>query len=58
MSELLMLDWMKDHSIFCVSKEADGLFHFTEACDNYFTLPLSKAQVLQLADELKQLAEQ
>jgi hypothetical protein len=43
-------------NIFSVAKNDDGAFLFTEECDRYFDLALSRAQVMALSDELRAMA--
>lgn len=45
-----------DGGIFYIVKEGE-LFLFTEACDNYFEMSLSKEQVNKLINELKDLVK-
>jgi hypothetical protein len=52
-----MLEAIADAMIFDIEKSIDGRFFMQEACDYHFNCYLTKEQLLQLADELKALAE-
>ena len=51
-----VLEALAKQLIFRVEKNEEGLFDITELCDNYRELQLTKEQLLQLADEIKALA--
>jgi hypothetical protein len=51
-----MLDRLDGRLVFSVTPQPDGTFVFTEGCDNYFSVTLTTAEVLQLAGELCALA--
>jgi len=51
-----MLQILEDASIISIMKLGEDSFELTEACDNYFTINLSREMVLQLAKELTELA--
>jgi hypothetical protein len=52
--ELLSL-LAKEH-IFKILRKEDGLFLIEESCDHYFSVRLTREQLLDLADEIKALA--
>ena len=52
-----MLGLMKEFRVFEIEKQSDGTFYAEEACDNCFSVTISKDELLTLAEELKALAE-
>lgn len=50
------LSWLDRRNVFSIQKNGGG-FEVREECDRYYSAPLSRADLLQLAEELKQLAE-
>lgn len=53
-----ILETLHNEQIFYVEPSADRKhLRFTEACDDYFDIELTKAQVIELANELLKLAE-
>lgn len=51
-----ILKMLEDDRIFSVERTGDA-FTFQEECDQYFVVPLTRDEVLQLASELIALAE-
>jgi len=51
-----VLKWLEERGVMSIYK-ADSGFEAQEACDRYFKAPLTREHLLQLAEELKQLAE-
>ena len=47
---------LEDTRVLYISKENDDMFEFGEMCDYYFSIKLTKEEVLQLAEELKEAA--
>lgn len=54
--EVTILERLKYNNIFMVRKNNDGSFTFTENCDACLEAELTKQEVLQLAQELIDLA--
>jgi hypothetical protein len=52
-----ILDLVSKHRVFDISKDGEGEFELYERCDQHFGIGLSREQLLQLADELRALAE-
>lgn len=50
------LSWLERRSVFSIQKDEGG-FEVREECDRYYGAPLTREHLLQLAEELKQLAE-
>ena len=51
-----ILNLLEEEGIMYVTRPGPGEFVFTEACDHYFSVSLTRDQVLLLADELRALA--
>jgi len=51
------LRWLTERHIFSIEKTVDGGHEVVERCDGYHRAPMSRADLLQLAEEIKQLAE-
>lgn len=58
MSGSPMLDLLAGERVFSISRTTDGGFAFTEKCDEYFGVKLTREQLLALAHELIALADQ
>ena len=52
------LNKLERFSIFTIIKADCDEFKITEACDNYFALRLTKSELIALADELRDLANE
>jgi ribosomal protein L5 len=52
-----ILDKLGYEQIFNISKEENDIFKIREGCDNYFSVNLTKEEVLQLAQELIDLTK-
>ena len=50
------LSWLERRQVFSIQKDGDG-FEAWEECDRYYSAPLTRADLLQLAEEIKQLAD-
>ena len=44
-------DGEKDDQIFSIKKESNGMVRFTEECDQYFTLSLTKEEAIEMLQE-------
>ena len=53
--ETPILDKLSEERIFDVTKNSDGTFNLVEGCDNYFSINLTPAELMQLTVELRQL---
>jgi len=51
------LSWLERRQVFSIQK-VGGDFEAWEECDHYYSAPLSRADLLQLAEEIKRLAEE
>ena len=51
-----VMRWLEERRV-CVFVKVDDGFVAAEKCDNFFHAPLTREHLLQLAEELKQLAE-
>lgn len=47
-----ILDALSDERVLTLSKAGEA-FELTEACDSYFTVTLTKEQLIALADEIR-----
>ena len=52
-----VLEFLDNRSVVSFTKNDDGTFHAVELCDRYYFEDLTKEQMLQLAEEIKALAE-
>lgn len=52
-----VLDALSNAGVFSVAKAEDGKLRFCDACSGEYSASLTKQQLMQLIDELKQLAE-
>lgn len=52
-----ILDHLSNKNVFRIEKNSDGAFRVTENCDYWYGVDLTKEQMLQLAEEIKALAE-
>lgn len=50
------LSWLDRRNVFSIQK-AEGGFEVREECDGYYSAPLTRDHLLQLAEEIKRLAE-
>lgn len=56
MTKTPMLDKLASERIFGIDKAGDNKFTFTEFCDYYFKHECTQADIIQLSNELLQLA--
>lgn len=52
---MTMLERLKEDSVFSIEKTDDG-FNICEECDHYYDFPCTKEDLLQLAQEIIDLA--
>jgi hypothetical protein len=52
-----LLDRLEEAHVFSVDKTRDGRFNVAENCDYYYDETLTKDELLQLAEELKEMAD-
>ena len=52
-----VMRWLEERQV-CVFAKVDGGFVAAEKCDMFFNAPLSRADLIQLAEEIKRLAEE
>ena len=52
-----VLEYLSDRNVFSIHKNGNVTFTVTERCDFYYDVDLTKEQMLQLAEEIKALAE-
>jgi hypothetical protein len=52
-----MLEAIEKARVFTAEKQDNGTVEIREACDGFYYVRLRKDQILQLIDELKQIAE-
>lgn len=50
------LDILREERVLKIKKEPSGTFVLKEQCDRYFFVRLTKEQMLELAEEIKALA--
>jgi hypothetical protein len=50
-----ILKFLEDKQVFSIDKYSEG-FNVSECCDYYYNETLTKDELLQLAEELKELA--
>jgi len=51
-----ILEQLKKSKVFCITKNKNSTFLFDEMCDYYYDDTLTKNEMLQLANEIKELA--
>jgi len=49
-----ILKKLEDERVFSIKKNDDGSYRFREECDEYFKCNLSKIEMMQLIEELKE----
>lgn len=51
-----LLNALNEQSVFKIVKSEDDFFLIEESCDNYFSVRLTREQLIDLADEIRRLA--
>lgn len=51
-----ILELLEEEKIFDIYAIGDGKFNVVERCDNWLSVSLTKDQLLQLAEEIRELA--